>query len=153
MGRIDRQKAIQAAETAVRAGQGGDGHRTVRRVVAAYPADWNSVKTLADLYLRTQQTDKAVPQLWRVADHFAAEGFHARAAALYRKVARLRPEGDRALVRAAEMSVRLGLLADARQTLSEVEARRRDRGDKAGVAAIRRRIDALDAEEEVVPPV
>lgn len=153
MGRVDRQKAIQAAEAALRQGKVEAAIARYVALVAAYPADWNSVKILADLYLRTGQTGKAVPLLWRMADHFAAEGFHARAAAVYRKVARLAPEDDRALVRAAEMSVRLGLLADARQTWSEIEVRRRDRGDDAGAAAIRRRLDALDAEEEVVPPV
>ena len=65
----------------------------------------------------------------------------------------LATDDEYALVQSGEMAARLGLLADARQAFREAVARRRSQGDDAGAAAMQVRLEALDLEERVVPPV
>lgn len=74
------------------------------RVLEARPTDWNTANALGDLYAREHQETHAVEQFVRGADMLLAEGFAARAAALYRKALRIDPQHPHALARLAETS-------------------------------------------------
>jgi tetratricopeptide (TPR) repeat protein len=153
MSAIDRQAAMRTAEKALRQGRVADAIAAYLRIVEADPADWNTANALGDLYVRDRQLDKGIAQFTHCADHLAAEGFHAKASALYKKILKMKPDDEYALVQSGEMAARLGLLADARQAFREAVARRRSQGDDAGAAAMQVRLEALDLEERVVPPV
>src|SRR3989442_8407885 len=115
------------------------------RVVEDQPRDWNTANILGDLYQRAGQTDKAVEQFIRIADHLNEEGFLPKAGALYKKVLKLKPDHEHALIQGAEIAASQGLLADARSYLNSVAERRRTRGDKRGAAQMAIRLGSLDA--------
>ena len=48
------------------------------RLVEEQPRDWNSINTLGDLYVRAGDTERAVVQYVRIADHLFEEGFFPR---------------------------------------------------------------------------
>ena len=75
--------------------------------------------------VRAGQTDKAVAQYTRIADHLAHEGFFPRAAALHKKILKIRPDDEAAQLQLGELSARQGLLADAKSYFSVVAERRR----------------------------
>jgi tetratricopeptide (TPR) repeat protein len=150
---LDRQAALRSAEKALRQGRISDAIAEYLRIVEADRADWTTANALGDLYVRARQLDKGIAQFTRSADHLAAEGFHAKASALYKKILKLKPDDEYALLQSGEMAAQLGLLADARQAFIEVAARRRRRGDEAGAASIHGRLEALDSQERVIPPV
>lgn len=114
------------------------------RVVEDQPRDWTTANTLGDLYVRASQLDRAVALYDRIAVQLLKEGFYPRAAALYRKILKVAPNDDLAQIRLAEISVRQGLLADAKAGYTAVANRRRQRGDTAGVDDITIRLGAVD---------
>jgi tetratricopeptide (TPR) repeat protein len=141
---LDREDTLRKAEKLVRQGRLDAAIAEYARVVADYPQDWNSANLLGDLYARAGQADRAVAQWASVARIFVADGFMPRAAALYKKILKVRPNDEAAMVQLGEVAARQGLLLEAKTHLTTVADRRAARGDRAGADEIRLRIAALD---------
>ena len=141
---IDRPAILRNAEKLLRQGKIEQAIAEYVRIVEDQPSDWNTANVLGDLYVRSGQTDRAVDQFARIADHLHNEGFLPKAAAVYKKILKLKPDHEHATLQAAEIAGRQGLVADARALFGAVSARRRARGDDRGVADIVVRLAALD---------
>jgi tetratricopeptide (TPR) repeat protein len=141
---IDRAATLRNAEKLLRQGKLEPAIAEYLRVVEDQPRDWNTANGLGDLYVRAAQPEKAVEQFLRIADSLNAEGFLPKAAALYKKVIKLKPDHERALLQAASLAAAQGTLADARTFLVTLEETRRARGDAEGAAQIRIQIGTLD---------
>src|SRR3989442_10511385 len=98
------------------------------RIVQDQPRDWNTANILGDLYQRAGQTNKAVEQFIRIADSLNEEGFLSKAGALYKKVLKIQPDHEHALIQGAEIAASQGRLPHARTYLNAVAQRRRGRG-------------------------
>ncbi len=133
---LDREDTLKKAEKLLRQGRIDHAIAEYLRVVEDQPRDWNTANTLGDLYARASQPTKAVEQYARIADHFAEDGFYPKAAALYKKILKLVPDQEAAQLQLADVSVRLGLLKDAKTHYGAVAARRRTRGDARGADEI-----------------
>jgi tetratricopeptide (TPR) repeat protein len=141
---FDRDDTLKKAEKLLRQGRLEPAIAEYLRVVEAEPTDWITTNTLGDLYVRAGQPDKAAVQFGRVADHFMSEGFYPKAAAILKKLLKLKPEDEAPQLQLADISQRQGLLADAKAYLNAVAARRRGRGDRAGAADIVVRLGSVD---------
>ena len=126
---IDRVALLRHAETLVQQGKLEQAIAEYRRVVNDQPRDWNTANALGDLYVRNDQTDKAVELFVRVADSLSQDGVLSKAAALYKKILKLRPDDEHVLLKAAEIAAGEGLLAEARAHLHSVNEQRRKRGE------------------------
>ena len=141
---FDRNGALRNAEKLLRQGKLADAVAEYLRVVEDQPGDWNTANTLGDLYSRAGQTEKALDQFLKVADALREEGQFVKAAAIYKKILKLQPDHERALLQAAELVAGQGLYADARAYLNIVLEKRRASGDVRGAAMARVRIGGLD---------
>lgn len=141
---IDRAAILKNAEKLLRQGKIEPAIAEYLRVVEDQPRDWNLANTLGDLYVRAGQVDRAVEQFARIADSLSEEGFLQKASAIYKKVLKLRPDHEHALLRAAEIAASLGLFVDARAYLTQIIDRRQARGDARGAAQARVRLGSLD---------
>jgi tetratricopeptide (TPR) repeat protein len=141
---IDRGDTLRNAEKLVRQGKLDQAIAEYLRVVADHPRDWNTGNTLGDLYLKVGQVDQAIDQFIRTADGLSDAGFLPRAAALYKKVLKIKPDHERALLQAAEVAASQGVLVDARAYLHTLMEQRRSRGDQRGLAQITIRLASLD---------
>lgn len=141
---IDRAATLRHAEELLREGKLDSAIVQYLRVVEEQPNDWKSANTLGDLFLRTGQGDKAVDQFVRVAGHLKREGFLPKAAAIYKKILRIHPGDEHALLQAGEIAAVQGLLVDARLYLTTVAERRLAGGDQTGAWEIRVQLGALD---------
>ena len=142
---IDRAATLRNAEKLVRQGKVDAAITEYLRVVEDQPRDWNTANLLGDLYVRVGKSDKAVDQFIRIADHLCEQGFLSKGAALYKKVLKLKPDHEHALLQAGEIAAQQGFYADARAHLGAVVERRRANGDARGSAEVRIRIGSLDA--------
>lgn len=129
---FNRDEAIRAAEKALKANKIDQAITEYARVVEHQPRDFATANLLGDLYARAGQTDSAVAQYSRIALQFVADGFLPKAAALFKKILKIRPDDEDALLRLGQIAAKQGLLADARSYLSAVAANRRARGDARG---------------------
>ena len=142
---IDRAATLKNAEKLLRQGKIEPAIAEYLRLVEDQPRDRNLANTLGDLYVRAGQVDKAVEQFTRIADSLSEEGFLPKASAIYKKILKLRPDHEHALLQAAEIAGSLGLLADARSVPdADHRAPAQARGDKRGAAQARIRLGSLD---------
>jgi tetratricopeptide (TPR) repeat protein len=142
---IDRTAVLRNAETLVQQGKLDQAIAEYRRIVNDQPRDWNTANALGDLYLRNGQTDKAVELFVRVADRLSQDGVLSKAAALYKKILKLRPHDEHVLLQAADIAAGQGLLAEARTHLNTVNEQRRSGGDASGVVDIEAFISKVTA--------
>ena len=141
---IDREATLKNAEKFLRVGRLDAAIAEYARVVEDQPRDWTTANTLGDLYLRAKQPDRAVALYNRIADHLRVEGFYPKAAALYKKILKITPDDETVQLHVAELSVRQGLLADAKSHFGMVANRRRQRDDAAGADEIVIRLGGID---------
>jgi tetratricopeptide (TPR) repeat protein len=146
---IDREATLRKAEKFLRQGRLDNAIAEYLHVVEENPRDWNTVNALGDLLVRAGQIESANEHYVRIADHLFEEGFLPRAAAVYKKILKLRPDMEHALLRTAEIFEKQGLVADAKAALGNVAERRVKRGDRRGAAEINLRIGTLDPSDLV----
>ena len=146
---MDRDDTLRRAERLLRQGRLEAAIEEYAQVVAAYPKDWATANLLGDLFIRAGRTDRAVTQYGRIAEQLAADGFLSKAAALYKKILKITPDDEQALLRTAELASQQGLPADARHLLHQLFQRRLKAGDRDGAARIARRLGAIDPNDVV----
>ena len=142
-----REETARKVEKLLRQGKLDGAIEEYVKIVKAKPKDWATMNALGDLYMRNKQTDQAVTQYSRVADHFFHEGFYPKAAALYKKILKVKPSEDQARVQLAEVSVKLGLLVDAKGHWMDLQRQRRKRGDLRGAEEITIKLGELDSDD------
>ena len=147
MAPFDREGALKRAEKALRQGRVDAAIEEYQGIVLAQPRDWNSANALGDLFVRSGQLDKGVEQYSRIADHLADEGFYPKASALYKKILKVKPSEEYALIRSGDVAVKLGLLADAKSAYQTVAERRRKTGNVRGAAEMAVRLGTVDPED------
>lgn len=81
-----------------------DGIEELSALVREHPDDWATENDLADALVHDGRIDEAVTRLCALGDRLAAEGFLARAHAIYKKALRLQPQDSYAASRAAELN-------------------------------------------------
>lgn len=141
---IDRDSTLRKAEKFLRQGRLDNAIAEYLRVVEDQPRDWSTVNTVGDLLVRAGQYESAIEHYARIADHLFTEGFLPRAAAVYKKILKVKPDQEHALVRTAEIFERQGLIVEAKKALTNIAERRLKRGDRRGASEIQVRIGALD---------
>jgi tetratricopeptide (TPR) repeat protein len=144
---FDREAALKAAEKALKLGKVDAAIAEYVRVVEHQPRDWNSANALGDLYVRAKKIEKGVEQYNRIADHLAEEGFYGKALAIFKKILKLKPDNEYALLQSGDLAAKQGTLADAKQFFMQVADKRKSRGDKKGAAEIAIRLGTLDPED------
>jgi tetratricopeptide (TPR) repeat protein len=144
---FDREAALKAAEKALKLGKVDAAIVEYVKVVEAQPRDWNSANALGDLYVRSKQVEKGVQQYTRIADHLAGEGFYPKAAALYKKILKIKPDDEYSMLQSGDLAAKQGTLADAKQFFLQVAERRKGRGDRKGAAEVAIRLGTLDPED------
>ena len=150
---IDRAETLKKAEKLLRQGKLDGAIAEYVRLIEEQPKDWNSINALGDLYVRANQIENAATQFLRIADHLNAEGFFPKAAAVYKKILKIKPDDEHTMLQLADIATRQGVLVDAKMYYRQVADRRRAKGDNFGATQIVIRlgeIDPGDAEAKIV---
>ena len=147
MAPFDREGALKRAEKALRLGRVDTAIAEYQALVLAQPRDWNSANGLGDLFVRAGQLDKGVEQYTRIADHLADEGFYPKAAALFKKIIKVKPLDEYAQIRSGDVAAKQGLLADAKAAYQAVGERRRKMGNIRGAAEMAVRLGMVDPDD------
>jgi tetratricopeptide (TPR) repeat protein len=144
---FDREAALKSAEKALKLGKVDAAIAEYVKVVEAQPRDWNTANALGDLYVRANKIEKGVQQYTRIADHLADEGFYPKAAALFKKILKIKPDDEYAILQSGDLAAKTGKLADAKAYFDQVLQRRQKKGDKKGATEIAIRLGTLDPED------
>jgi tetratricopeptide (TPR) repeat protein len=141
---IDREDALRKAEKLLRQGRLDGAIAEYEQVVAAFPDDIATASALGDLYGRAGKASQAVGQFMRLGDHFLRDTHHAKAAASYRKVLKLDPHHEGALLQLVEACAHQGQVADAKTHLQAAIEKRKARNDQDGADTLAIRLAELD---------
>ena len=144
---IDRAATLRNAEKLIRQGKLPDAITEYVRLVEDQPGDWNLANSLGDLYARAGQVDKAIAQYGQIADSLNDEGAGAKAAAVYKKILKLKPDHEHTLVQVSEILGSQGRYADARFHLNTLIELRKAKGDVRGALQAKIRLGSLDPED------
>jgi tetratricopeptide (TPR) repeat protein len=144
---IDRAATLRNAEKLIRQGKLPDAIAEYVRLVEDQPGDWNLANSLGDLYARAGQVDKAIAQYGQIADSLNDEGAGAKAAAVYKKILKLKPDHEHTLVQVSEILGSQGRYADARFHLNTLIELRKSKGDTRGALQAKIRLGSLDPED------
>jgi tetratricopeptide (TPR) repeat protein len=140
----EREEALKKAEKLLRQGKLDLAIAEYAKMIEDQPKDWNTRNMLGDLYIRASKPDLACAQYMTIADHLMHEGFFPRAAAIYKKILKVKPDEEPVQLNLGEISAKQGLLADAKGYFVGIANRRRQRGDRAGADEMIVRLGALD---------
>ena len=144
---FDREATLKAAEKALKLGKVDQAIAEYVKVVDAQPRDWNTANALGDLYVRANKIEKGVQQYTRIADHLADEGFYPKAAALFKKILKIKPDDEYATLQSGDLAAKTGKLLEAKGYFEQVMARRQKKGDKKGATEMAIRLGTLDPED------
>jgi tetratricopeptide (TPR) repeat protein len=102
-GVAERSRVIAKAAAALACGDLEAALKLYAKAFDDDPRDWNVGNALGDLYVRMGRTEDASSHFTMLAEQLAADGFTARARALYRKILRLQPNDEAARLRVEEL--------------------------------------------------
>ena len=101
---VDRSTVLREAEKLVRQGKLSRAIEEYLRALDEQPRDWTTANTVGDLLVRMGRTAEAVEYFVRVADGLLQDGFLPRSAAFYKKILKLQPKHEHALLSAARIA-------------------------------------------------
>ncbi len=139
---FDKAKAVSAAEKFLAQGKIAAAVQEYRRIADADADDFTALNTLGDLYARLDKQTEAIECFVLVADHYREQGFALKAIAIYKKVARLRPNELSVAQRLAVLYEQQGLIVEARaQYLLIADVCMRAKLTRDALEALRRTAD------------
>lgn len=126
------EQTLDDAHRLLRQGKVDDAIEVYAEVLEERSDDWPAANRLGDLYVQAERLDEAVEQFTRVAQYLWERGRFPKAAALYKKVLKLRPEDESARDQLSDIALRQGFLVDALAHLTTIVDHRRAAGDDEG---------------------
>lgn len=106
--------------------------------------DHASTLRRAEDLLRQGHRDAAIAEYVKIAEFYHQEGFLPKASALYKKILKIKPNDEAALLKSGEIAEAQGLVAAAKTAFLNLAEQRRRRGDRQAAAQLLVRVGALD---------
>jgi tetratricopeptide (TPR) repeat protein len=140
----NKRKMLEAARKYAQKGAKERALKEYEQLLRLDPRDAKLRLEVGDAHRRWGQIDEAVAAYRRVAEQYTAEGFDARAVAVYKQIQALDPKGYAACEPLAELYQRMGLHSEAVAALqAAADGHARD-GRKRHALDLLRRMVALD---------
>ena len=114
---FNREKTLRKAERLLRKGRTQAAIAALSQVHEHEPRDWTSAISLGDLYVESGDVNKGIALYRDMGQQALDGGILPRAAAVYRKILRIHPDDDLALLQMAEVTSLQRLQAESRAQL------------------------------------
>jgi tetratricopeptide (TPR) repeat protein len=114
-GKFDRIRVIESAEKHVKAGKLREAVLEYQKLQEDDPQDFAISNIIGDLYVRLGQNEKAAKAFQAVAGEYERRGLHSQALAVFKKIAKIKPEDPDLSVKLAELFSIQGFAAEAKK--------------------------------------
>jgi len=141
---VNKRKILDAARKYVQKGAKQKALKEYERLLKLDPRDGKVRLEIGDAHRRWGQVDDAVTQYLKVAEQYKADGFDARAVAVYKQVLHLDPKRHGAQVALSELYQRMGLDAEAIASLQAAADGYHKEGKRREALELLRRMATLD---------
>ncbi len=116
----ERARFLENAEKNVKRGKFQDAIQEYKKVLAVDPQDINVRSLVSDLYLRMNQKDSAIEQLYKIASHYEERGSYSQSMAVYKKINKLNPGNIESTMKLADLYYAQGFLSEAKAEYSKI---------------------------------
>lgn len=140
----NKRKMLEAARRYAQKGAQDRALREYDQLLKLDPRDAKLRLELGDAHRRWGQLDEAAAAYRRVAEQYTAEGFDARAVAVYKQIQSLDPKGCAACEPLADLYQRMGLVSEAVAALQAAADGHAREGNKRHALDLLRRMVGLD---------
>jgi tetratricopeptide (TPR) repeat protein len=141
---FDKEKLRRAAEKNLAQGKIQAAIRDYNKLAEYDPRDYNTLNMLGDLYVRVAAKTEAIKCFQKIAEYYDTQGFTHKAIAMYKKIARLKPDDITISARLAPLYQTLGLISEARTHFLTVADFYQQKGDRLPALEIWQQIADLD---------
>lgn len=140
----NKRKILENARKLAQKGSKDKALKEYDKLVKLDPRDAKLRLEIGDAHRRWGQVDEAVATYTKVAEQYMKEGFDARAVAVYKQILNLAPDRLDAYVPLAELYERMGLTAEAIQSLQTAADGHHKAGDKKQALELLRKMSMID---------
>jgi tetratricopeptide (TPR) repeat protein len=130
----EKKKILELAKKYVKKGKLEEAIAEYQKLATSDPQDLNIRNVIGDLYLQSNQEDKAVAEFKKIADFYEKRGLLTKSLAIYKKIDRLRPADEEVAIKLADLLADQGFLSEAKKKYLEIAERLKD--DKKAKEAI-----------------
>jgi len=141
---VNKRKVLDAARKFAQKGAKEKALKEYHALLKLDPRDAKLHLEIGDAYRRWGQIEEATAQYSRVADQYKADGFDARAVAVYKQIVNLDPKCYSAYVSLADLYQRMGLEAEAINSLQAAADGYHKEGKKREALELLRKMATLD---------
>ena len=117
---FNKSKALESALKFLNQGKVAQAIGEYQLILRHDPKDQATLMTVGDLFARQGDMPQAVEYFERLAHVYLNDGFNSKAIAIYKKIAKLAPNGLAPLERLADLYVQQGVLSEARPLFLQI---------------------------------
>jgi tetratricopeptide (TPR) repeat protein len=114
-GRFDRIRVIESAEKYVKAGKLKEAVSEYQKLLEGDAQDFAISNIIGDLYVRLGQNEKAAKSFQNVADEYERRGLYSQALAVFKKIAKIKPEDPDLSIKLADIYSLQGFAGEAKK--------------------------------------
>lgn len=114
-GRFDRIRVIESAEKHVKAGKLKEAVLEYQKLLEGDAQDFAISNIIGDLYVRLGQNEKAARSFQTVADEYERRGLYSQALAVFKKIAKIKPEDPDLSIKLADIYSLQGFAGEAKK--------------------------------------
>ncbi len=140
----NKRKILESARKYAQKGQKDRALKEYEKLLKLDPRDAKLRLEIGDAYRRWGQVEEAIGAYMKVAEQYMAEGFDARAVAVFKQIQNLDGERYDAYVPLAELYERMGLMSEAINALQTAADGFHKEGKKREALELLRKMAALD---------
>lgn len=116
----ERAKILEQAEKNVKRGKLQDAINEYLKLLDFDAQDVNVRNLLSDLYLRANQKDRAIEEMYKVASYYEERGMYSQSMAVYKKINKLNPGNIESGMKLADLYYTQGFLSEAKAEYSKI---------------------------------
>jgi len=141
---VNKRKILESAQKHLQRGALDKALEDYQTLLKADPKDSNIRLKVGDLHLKLGRNQDAIDAYLRVAQQFTAEGFDAKAVALYKQITKLDEKRFEVHAQLGELYQRMGLSSEAMRAMQLASDGAYRAGDKSQALGLLRRMAALE---------
>jgi len=111
----DKKRILELAEKYVKKGKLKEAIQEYKKLSTADPQDLHIRSVISDLYIQSDQKEKAVSELKKIVDFYEQKGMLNQSLAIYKKINRIDPKDGETSIRLADLLYHQGYLQEAKK--------------------------------------
>lgn len=116
----ERSRFLENAERNVKRGKLQEAIQEYKKVLAVDPQDVHVRNIVSDLYLKANQKDRAIEEMYKIASHYEERGSYSQSMAVYKKIIKLNPGNIESSMKLADLYYAQGFLSEAKSEYSKI---------------------------------